>query len=290
MFKTACCGKQERKEKIMKSLKYIGIAVLAGVGLLAASCDTIEEGDRKHEYTGPISSERMILLEDYTGVKCINCPTAAAEITRLQEFYGDNLIVVGVYPLLPDGLTKPYDPSRDLRTDVAQTWASAFAIEQFPMGMVNRQEVTGYAEWGGSIAEIISEGLNYVNLSVSASLPTDTTIAVNVEGSFVEDYEADGAVNMITMILEDSIVAPQLTGSGVNGGYVHNHVLRAVIGPEWGSQVASEAPARGTAFSASLTGSVNSGWRKNKLSVVVAIVNASSHEVIQAGIVHLGEE
>lgn len=274
----------------MKSLKYIGIAVLAGVGLLAASCDTIEEGDRKHEYTGPISSERMILLEDYTGVRCINCPTAAAEITRLQEFYGDNLIVVGVYPLQPTGLTMPYDPSRDLRTDVAQTWASAFAIEQFPMGMVNRQEVTGYAEWGGSIAEVISEGLNYVNLSVSASLPTDTTIAVNVEGSFVEDYEADGAVNMITMILEDSIVVPQLTGSGVNGGYVHNHVLRAVIGPEWGSQVASEAPARGTAFSASLTGSVNSGWRTNKLSVVVAIVNASSHEVIQAGIVHLGEE
>ena len=275
----------------MKSLKYIGIAVLAGVGLLAASCDTIEEGDRKHEYTGPISSERMILLEDYTGVGCTNCPTAAAEITRLQEFYGDNLIVVGVYPLEPTGLTRPLDPSRDLRTDVAQTWASVFAIGQLPMGMVNRQEVTGYAEWGGAIAEVISEGLNYVNLCVSASLPTDTTIAVNVEGSFVEDYEADGAVNMITMILEDSIVAPQRTGSGeVNVGYVHNHVLRAVIGPEWGSQVASEAPARGTAFSASLTGSVNSGWRKNKLSVVVAIVNASTHEVIQAGIVHLGEE
>lgn len=274
----------------MKNLRYIGAVMLAGFGLLAAACDTVEKDDYKTDYTGPISSERKVLLEDYTGVRCVNCPTAAAEIERLQEFYGDNIIVVGVYPMQPTGLTQPWDPNRDLRSSVAQTWATEFAIEQFPNGMVNRQEVIGYQEWGGAIAEVISGGINYVDLSLTANMSTDSTIAVSVEGSFVENYEADGAVNLITMILEDSIVATQLTGAGFDRGYVHNHVLRAVLGPEWGSQVASEAPTRGTTFSTSLSGTVNPAWRANKLSVVAAVVNAASREVIQVEIVHLGDE
>ncbi len=274
----------------MKNLRYIGAVMLAGFGLLAAACDTVEKDDYKTDYTGPISSERKVLLEDYTGVRCVNCPTAAAEIERLQEFYGDNIIVVGVYPMQPTGLTQPWDPNRDLRSSVAQTWATEFAIEQFPNGMVNRQEVIGYQEWGGAIAEVISGGINYVDLSLTANMSTDSTIAVSVEGSFVENYEADGAVNLITMILEDSIVAPQRTPTGVNGNYVHNHVLRAVLGPEWGSQVASEAPTRGTTFSTSLSGTVDKAWRTNKLSVVAAVVNANSREVIQVEIVHLGDE
>lgn len=274
----------------MKNLRYIGAVMLAGFGLLAAACDTVEKDDYKTDYTGPISSERKVLLEDYTGVRCVNCPTAAAEIERLQEFYGDNIIVVGVYPMQPTGLTQPWDPNRDLRSSVAQTWATEFAIEQFPNGMVNRQEVIGYQEWGGAIAEVISGGINYVDLSLTANMSTDSTIAVSVEGSFVENYEADGAVNLITMVLEDSIVAPQRTPTGVNGNYVHNHVLRAVLGPEWGSQVASEAPTRGTTFSTSLSGTVDKAWRTNKLSVVAAVVNANSREVIQVEIVHLGDE
>lgn len=274
----------------MKNLRYIGAVMLAGFGLLAAACDTVEKDDYKTDYTGPISSERKVLLEDYTGVRCVNCPTAAAEIERLQEFYGDNIIVVGVYPMQPTGLTQPWDPNRDLRSSVAQTWATEFAIEQFPNGMVNRQEVIGYQEWGGAIAEVISGGINYVDLSLTANMSTDSTIAVSVEGSFVENYEADGAVNLITMVLEDSIVAPQTTLTGVNGNYVHNHVLRAVLGPEWGSQVASEAPTRGTTFSTSLSGTVDKAWRTNKLSVVAAVVNANSREVIQVEIVHLGDE
>ena len=274
----------------MKNLRYIGAVMLAGFGLLAAACDTVEKDDYKTDYTGPISSERKVLLEDYTGVRCVNCPTAAAEIERLQEFYGDNIIVVGVYPMQPTGLTQPWDPNRDLRSSVAQTWATEFAIEQFPNGMVNRQEVIGYQEWGGAIAEVISGGINYVDLSLTANMSTDSTIAVSVEGSFVENYEADGAVNLITMVLEDSIVAPQTTLTGVNGNYVHNHVLRAVLGPEWGSQVASEAPTRGTTFSTSLSGTVDKAWRTNKLSVVAAVVNANSREGIQVEIVHLGDE
>ncbi len=272
----------------MKKLAYIGGVVALAMTVFGA-CDTIGEDERKQEYTGSISSERKVLLEDYTGVRCVNCPSAAAEIERLQEFYGDALVVVGVYPQRPTGLTTPWNATRDqdLRTDVAQTWADAFSIEQFPNGTVNRQEVIAYTEWGGAIAEVISDGINYVDLSVSASLPTDTSVSVSVSGSFVEDYEADGTIHLITMILEDSIVVPQQVPGRIDPGYVHNHVLRTVLGSAWGDQVASEAPTRGTTFRANYTGTLDPVWRRNKLSVVVAVVNNSSREVIQVAQVHL---
>lgn len=273
----------------MKKLAYIGGVVALAMTVFGA-CDTIGEGERKQEYTGSISSERKVLLEDYTGVRCPNCPDAAAEIERLQEFYGDALVVVGVYPHRPTNLVTPWNAARDqdLRTDVAETWRREFSIEQLPTGMVNRLEGIAYTEWGGAIAEIISDGINYVDLSVSASLPTDTSVSVNVSGSFVEDYEADGAIHVITMILEDSIVVPQsISASSINPGYVHNHVLRTVLGSAWGDQVASEAPTRGTTFSANYTGTLDPVWRRNKLSVVVAVVNNSSREVIQVAQVHL---
>lgn len=277
----------------MKSLRYIGALAIAGMGLLAAACDTIEKDDYKNPYTGIISSDRYVLLEDYTGVRCTNCPTAAAEIARLQEFYGANLIVVGMHP---NGVTMamPHSGDPDLRTDAAKEYFDGFQMTSLPAGLVNRKPtIYGYAEWGGAVAEVISNELTYATLSVSAALGSgDTTLSINVSGEFIEDYKEDGAINVLTMILEDSIVVkqsnkdPSLGGAELEG-YVQNHVLRQVVGSTWGDRVLGEAPDRGSAVAAAYNVSLNPAWRTNHLSVVVALVNADSREVIQAAQVHV---
>ncbi len=45
--------------------------------------------------------KRVTLLEDYTGVKCNNCPAAAEIAQHLQEQYGSHLVVLGVHPKTP---------------------------------------------------------------------------------------------------------------------------------------------------------------------------------------------
>ena len=46
---------------------------------------------------GPSDGIRKILLEDYTGHKCPNCPEAAVEAHNLKLAYGDSLVIMAVH-------------------------------------------------------------------------------------------------------------------------------------------------------------------------------------------------
>lgn len=273
----------------MKMIRYIGGFVWAGLLLAVTACDKIKDGDRLIDQgVLEIKSERCVLLEDYTGVRCVNCPDAAAEIKQLQAAYGNNLVVVGVYPMEPNGLTLPYPGDMDLRTDAAQTYATAFQIEEFPQGMVNRKSVLNYQAWGGAIQEVFDDSsADYVNLTASAKL-SGTNMQVNINGNFKQDYPAEGDINVIAMIVEDNINVRQQTHEGVNKEYIHSHVLRAVISDDvWGDKVLDAQPAEGADFTKQYTAALDEAWKSQDLALVVAVVNARSREVLQAAYAHL---
>lgn len=46
---------------------------------------------------GEIISDRVVLIEDFTGVKCPNCPNAAREITSLMGRYPKNVVAVAYH-------------------------------------------------------------------------------------------------------------------------------------------------------------------------------------------------
>lgn len=154
----------------MKTIKYISGCVLAGLLIAFTACDTIKEKDRKVVFTGSISGERTVLLEEFTGVRCVNCPKGAAEAHKLQEFFGENLIVVGLYPQTPVGLTATAPGDMDLRTDAAEAYAREYNVSDFPRGLVNRKSVLEMEQWGGAVAEVISEGNNYASMTMSVAL------------------------------------------------------------------------------------------------------------------------
>ena len=62
-----------------------------------SSCDTVNEENRLI-YVKPASVARNVLIEDFTGQRCVNCPNATDEIEHLQQFYGaDTVIAVGIH-------------------------------------------------------------------------------------------------------------------------------------------------------------------------------------------------
>lgn len=72
---------------------------LATVAVTASlfSCDNIAEGDRLI-YVAPVEVSKNVLIEDFTGQRCLNCPTATETIHGLQETYGGTkVIAVGLY-------------------------------------------------------------------------------------------------------------------------------------------------------------------------------------------------
>lgn len=81
--------------------KFIGYVKMAAAGMLLggvlSSCSDLDEQDR-FVYIKPADAARKVLIEDFTGQKCVNCPKATDEIHVLQETYGeDNIIAVGIH-------------------------------------------------------------------------------------------------------------------------------------------------------------------------------------------------
>ena len=73
----------------MKKTVYI---ILACVALMLISCDEVSRDDRL-TFVEPPEAGRAVLIEDYTGQYCVNCPRATEEIERLVEQYGDSVVI-----------------------------------------------------------------------------------------------------------------------------------------------------------------------------------------------------
>lgn len=272
----------------MKKYFLIEIVSLAVLTLLS-SCNKIEK-DEYRELHEQGTAQRTVLLEDYTGVGCVNCPVAAKEIERIKAVYGDNLIVVGMHPA-NKSLTLPQEEGdQNLQSKEAQTYAEYFKIESLPAGAINRKNVPEggvvYSQWSAQVAQAISEE---PVAAVSVVFSVDGgSYTMDVRGSMQKDYAETGNIGVIPMILEDSILVTQASALGELKGYAQNHVLRAVISADvWGDKVLDAKPSNGTTFAKSYSGTLNSVWVAKNLSAVAAVVNMESREVLTVGYAHL---
>ena len=157
--------------------------------MYTSSCDTIEDpqvpsyGDLDTSlYPGPgfyvfpefdetyPSIVENILIEDYTGHTCGNCPGAAIIAHDLKESHNGRVIIASVHASPGSGFQEPNEPddpdypmySHDFRTPAGEDYVAD--IDGFignPMGMVNRKlDGTGsnwkFAPfWATAVEEII---------------------------------------------------------------------------------------------------------------------------------------
>ena len=105
------------------------ILILAAVALLAG-CDSVGSDERLIEIP-PATVQRNVLIEDFTGQRCIFCPAASQTIEELQKLYGaDRLIAVGIHagPLA----IKSMGGVKGLRTDAGDVYYKYWAVPNVP--------------------------------------------------------------------------------------------------------------------------------------------------------------
>lgn len=139
--------------------KFIGYVKMAAAGMLLggvlSSCSDLDEQDR-FVYIKPADAARKVLIEDFTGQKCVNCPKATDEIHVLQETYGeDNIIAVGIHsgPLGFAGNKKFVG----LLTDLGNTYYYHWGLDHQPVGLVNREAPSDYTAWQGQVMRLIAQ-------------------------------------------------------------------------------------------------------------------------------------
>ena len=77
--------------------KLLLCVLLTGLmAVLLSGCDPVAEDDRYIEVERTLGG-RVVLLEEFTGQNCSNCPTAHRTIEALQEQYGASLVSVSIH-------------------------------------------------------------------------------------------------------------------------------------------------------------------------------------------------
>lgn len=177
------------------------------------------------EYSDTINFDGKIvaILEDYTGVKCNNCPAAAEIAQQLEELYGSHLVVLGVHP--KTALQNPSGGFPDFRTDDGQEWNTEFNIGFYPSGLVNRTGgVFGAAQWTSAVSDLIGQDAP-IRLIVKTCYDGEPRrLKYSVHAKFLTDVTGD--IRLTVCLVEDGIIGKQTTPNGVIEDYMHRHVFR----------------------------------------------------------------
>ena len=223
---------------MMKKNIFYSVVALATVALTTACSDI--DPDKRTTYVKPAEVGRAVLVEDFTGQRCINCPNGTEEINKIVETYGEeNIIAVGIHsgPLGFNGSTRyPVGLATDEGNTYYKNWDSQSKLGQ-PWVVFNRDTEPNedYSTWADDVTYEVQKkaalSLTVNNTYDASSRQLTTSIA-----SFGTDGNTTGKLQV--WLVEDGITAMQMMPNGkVNAEYVHNHVFRTSVNGTWGEDI-----------------------------------------------------
>jgi hypothetical protein len=273
-------------------LKFFSFSIFI---LFVSSCDIIDEPFARETVIDTSDTiKRKVLLEDYTGHTCINCPTAAVLAQDMKDLYGNKLIVMAVHAGF-FAMPQSGNYSADFRTPAGNELDDFFGISAvgLPKGMVNRTEYNGnriiaHDKWGAAIGEIIDLPADaYIELGLTYN-QTSRKLSGDCYVKFIN--QLDGTFRFCLCLIENNIVAPQKNNNQSIGptpdwlDYVHQHLLRGAINGTWGEEINPGGPVEtGLKYHLSFTNfEILPEWNYEDCAVVAFVINADTKEVIQA--------
>ena len=217
--------------------KYLYILSL----IFFAACQVISPEEQIIPIDQSIT-ENTVLLVEFSGVGCVNCPLAATQAQQLSAAY-NNLTVVQMHPK-----SNPFTTAMDqydytsLAADEYYKYFGGTASTPFPTGVIDftpfgESYFIDYTLWGEQIIKQLSQTPK-ADFSLT-TLTNSQTRQVSITISDLTEQLPSGS-KMILWLTEDSIVGAQLMPDGsINMNYIHNHILRQTITDVWGETPAN---------------------------------------------------
>ena len=259
-------------------MKFFGIttalAAIAIPGIILTSCDEVKENERYIDM-GEITAKRTVLLEEFTGQYCTNCPLAHESIEKIEEQYGDNFIAVSIHATSLALKDDPTATIQGLKQPEGDIYAQHWSVTNIPIGIVNRQGgLTDLSTWQGLVRTAM-ENDTPVDINLSATLD-ETGKNIDIATDIYSGDNIDGKLQL--WVVESGIIAPQFGTSTFYPTYTHNNVFRTAVNGTWGEDV--ELITR-ESRSFSHTVAVNENWDIDN-TIIVAFVYTDADGVLQA--------
>lgn len=267
-----------------KNLRNIAVYTILLFSLNA--CEQVDSNERwvpEEQNLLPENERSTILVEEYTGQKCINCPTAAAELRRISKEYPNSVITVSMHA------ARTGQVKDELASKEADTYATEYNIPSSVPGiMINRRnlaEGNKYSQkkalWSSFIRQAVNTKARY-RIDLQAEQTADKKIKVKATASSQQEKTATVTLAMQLWVVED-VRAEQTLPTGNKDNYLHHNVLRGslngVSGAKYtlGDTYAIEAKMPETVKETANT------------KVIAFLFDSNSKEVYEAAIVALGQ-
>lgn len=193
----------------MKNYIYIVLAALC-----LAGCELIPDEERYKPVDSRTGTRCHVLLE-FTGFRCVNCPTASELAQNLQQTYEGKLYVVALHPASNPFTQGKYDYTCPAADSIYQ-WMGGDASTPFPAGNIDMMPYEG--EWFANTNQ-------WPTMVYEAMQETEIPNPDQLKTSY--------------WLVEDSVLGVQAMPDGsVNDHYYHRHVLRGV----WDEEAAIVVP------------------------------------------------
>lgn len=211
----------------MKKISFI--LSLAAVVLFTVSCDKIDD---PHKPFTPIGGAKTVLITDYTGVRCVNCPEAAEKVHELQHAFGDDKVII--MSVHAGYLAQPMGNFPDFTTDEGSTWYGE--SDSNPLFSVDYVDLSASKlnvdQVDSPLSSALSESQKF-DIQISNQYD-ESTRTLKTETNIVAVSDVEGDFNMTSCLVEDSIVGMQVVPGGANANYVHRDVFRKTLNGAYG--------------------------------------------------------
>lgn len=261
----------------MKLYKYLLIALAAALG---TACDDIAKDDRYIEME-PVNPQRAVLIEEFTGQNCTNCPDGHATIAKLRQQYGSAVIPVCIHASrLSD--SEGFGEYQGLAIPDGEIYYKNAGSPNLPTALIDRQgKPLNVSDWADAVREQLAipapAGIDVEALYIDVD-KEKPQLLINTRVLSAEDLDC----NLQVWLTENDIVTYQLDHGDFKLDYVHNHVLRYVVNGVDGEPVKLQRNIYAdNHFNVDLkTADPKSRWKVANMNAVVFLYNASG--VIQA--------
>ncbi|MDR2138275.1 MAG: Omp28 family outer membrane lipoprotein [Tannerella sp.] len=247
---------------------FIPALICAGSG-----CNDIDNRIIKMDEVIPL---KKVLLLDFTDQNCPYCSYAGAEVAKLKERYGDNLVPVAIHS---------HVVNYPLVTKEGNSYDIYFRIREIghPCGVIDGKVFPNYDQWGGALLPRFNRRPSLeINIT---SLYKDDSREVNLTTRLKGLREITHA-KLLLWIVEDSIVSKQLLPEGrIDDDYLHRHVFRAVVSDDYLGEMISLKIGEETVLNHSYV--LNEAWKAKDISIVGFVYAASTNEVFDVNEIEL---
>ncbi|OGU60836.1 MAG: hypothetical protein A2X64_04525 [Ignavibacteria bacterium GWF2_33_9] len=258
------------------------------------SCDIIEapyEEDGGNQQIDTAS--KVVLMEEYTGFRCGNCPTAGDIAHEIKAKYPDNVVLLSIHAgslALPTP-KHPYNFISQVMKDLDAKYQISLAGT--PNGLVDRISYNGAlilppGDWESAVLERTKIPAN-VKITLTPSYnETTKTISCSAAMKFLDD--APSSYQLALYVVEDSIVQYQtdyrLAPNVDVEDFVHNNIVRDALTNSFGEKISDETISKGSEIIKQYSKTIpeTADWRPEWIRIVAVLMDVNNdYEVVQCG-------